>query len=320
MKKLALVLALFLACGEAQAQSNFGMPPPAGVMVIGAQVVASCAAGSLLTTAPAFLTVDQTGKLCTSSSGGGGGGLSVTDQASWTQAVSQFTPSGCEFNDASTLSSGQQGTVRCNTKRAFYFDTDTTGSNLYSAITASVPYGEFHIGEIGSNQIAIKVAQTVTASSAYTSGNALGGFMTIVGASRNSGSLGAAGTGGIISGMQITSKSNQASPSAWQADVFIFDASPTATFCNDKTAFVISGTDTDKLTGILTVPSTAANGAGWFASGPAAGNGSVAQATYYPITYDLASSTNLYACAVTRSNPTFLSTSDLTFKWNLLRN
>lgn len=71
--------------------------------------------------------------------GGGGGGLSVQDQATFTQGTSNFTPAGGEFNDTSTVSSGQQGTFRMTTKRAQIMDTDTTGNALYSAITAAVP-------------------------------------------------------------------------------------------------------------------------------------------------------------------------------------
>lgn len=70
--------------------------------------------------------------------GGGGGGLSVTDQAAFTQGTSNFTPGGGVFNDTATLSSGQQGTFRMTTKRAQIVDTDTTGNALYSALTSGV--------------------------------------------------------------------------------------------------------------------------------------------------------------------------------------
>jgi hypothetical protein len=55
------------------------------------------------------------------------------------------------------------------------------GNNLATLIAAATPAGENHIGEIGSNQIKVQVAQTVTAS-AYSAGNALGGLMTVAGA------------------------------------------------------------------------------------------------------------------------------------------
>jgi len=110
---------------------------------------ATCGVGNYNTP---FLTVDATGTLCTSASGGGGGGLSVTDQAAFTQGTSQFTPGGGVFNDTATLSSGQQGTYRMTTKRAQIMDVDTTGNALYSAITAPIPAGTNIIGKVGIDQ------------------------------------------------------------------------------------------------------------------------------------------------------------------------
>lgn len=177
---------------------------------------------------------------------------------------------------------------------------------------ASVPAGEFHIGEIGGNQIKVQVAQTVTASSAYTSGNAIGGLMTIANAARVSGSLGAAGTGGILQNVAVNSKSLQTT----QVDVFIFDANPTGSTCTDKTAFVLATADFDKVIGVASVPGTAANGSGWFGGG----TGSVGLAANLALAYDLSSATSIYACAVTRSTPTFTATSDISVKFQFLRN
>ena len=64
IRSLGFALALLLGVTQAQAQSNFTMPPPAGVVLNGAQVVASCGAGTLITTNPGYMSVDQTGKLC----------------------------------------------------------------------------------------------------------------------------------------------------------------------------------------------------------------------------------------------------------------
>lgn len=188
-------------------------------------------------------------------------------------------------------------------------DQTTPGTTNAVAPTA----GELHLGELGSNQIKVQVAQTVTAS-AYSAGNALGGLMTVANAARVSGSAGAAGTGGILTGMQLNSKAIQ---TGVQVDVFIFDANPTGSTCTDKTAFVIANADFDKVVGILTIPSTAANGAGWFG---ATTTGSVGIPTYYPVTYDLASSTSIYACAVVRAAITPAATTDISFKFNMLRN
>lgn len=118
-----------------------GIAPANAQTAIQALVVTTC--GTPLTTytagRPGAVTLDTTGTLCTAGGGGGGGGLSITDQAAFTQGTSKFTPGGGEFNDTTTLSSGQQGMLRLTTKRAQIVDTDTSGNALYSAITAAVP-------------------------------------------------------------------------------------------------------------------------------------------------------------------------------------
>lgn len=66
MRKLiaALLFSLGLA-SAALAQTTFTMPPPAGVTVVGVQVVTTCGAASLTNNAIAFLAMDITGTLCT---------------------------------------------------------------------------------------------------------------------------------------------------------------------------------------------------------------------------------------------------------------
>lgn len=181
-----------------------------------------------------------------------------------------------------------------------------------NAAVTSINAGETHVGEIGSNQIAVSVAATVTAS-AYSAGNALGGLQTIANAARVSGSLGAAGTGGILTGMNVSSKALQ---SGVQIDIFLFNANPSGSTCTDKTAFVLAAADANKVVGVITVPSTPANGGGWFGGG----TGSIAMSTYYPVTYDLASATSLFACGVVRAAITPASTSDISYNYNILRN
>lgn len=137
MKRIAFALLSLFLSAEAQAQTKFTMPPPAGVSLIGLQVVSSCgAAAGLIAGNTAFAAMDTTGNLCTNATGGGGGGgLSVIDQATWTQGTSPFTPTGCVFNDAATLSSGQQGTVRCTTDRQF----KVLDSAVLAAVQSPIP-------------------------------------------------------------------------------------------------------------------------------------------------------------------------------------
>jgi hypothetical protein len=71
--------------------------------------------------------------------GGGGSAFSVTDQAAFTQGTSLFVPNGGVFNDAATLSSGQQGTARLTTKRAHLVDVDSSGNQLHTDLTTPIP-------------------------------------------------------------------------------------------------------------------------------------------------------------------------------------
>lgn len=70
IKWIGLALALWAL--PAQAQTTFPMPPPAGVVVLGVQVVATCGAASLGTTQPAYVAMNAQGQLCTNAGAGGG--------------------------------------------------------------------------------------------------------------------------------------------------------------------------------------------------------------------------------------------------------
>jgi hypothetical protein len=179
------------------------------------------------------------------------------------------------------------------TTQAGYLD------GVEALLAAATPAGELHIGEVGSNQNTVQVAQTVTASSAYTSGNAVGGLMTIANATRVS-----AGSGLLQSVV-----SNMKSAQTTQIDVFIFNANPTGSTCTDKTAFSVAAADFDKILGVASITT-------WFS----AGTPSVGQAQNLAMPYALASGTTLYACAVTRSTPTYTATTDVSFGFRFLRN
>lgn len=232
--------------------------------------------------------------------------VSIFNGTTWDRLLGDATNGAFVNVKTSVLPTGGATAANQSTANASLASIDTK-------VGSAVPAGDLHIGEIGSNQIKVQVAQTVTAG-AYAAGNALGGLMTIANASRVSGSAGAAGTGGILAGLQLNSKALQ---TGVQVDIFVFDANPTGSTCTDKSAFVLANADFDKVVGILTIPSTAANGAGWFG---ATTTGSVGIPTYYPVTYDLASATSIYACAVVRAAITPAATTDISFKYNLLRN
>jgi len=154
--------------------------------------------------------------------------------------------------------------------------------------------------------IAITVAQTVTASSAYTAGNAVGGLITFSNAARASGAAGTPGTGGLVQSVVVSSKTAQSS----QMDLILFNANPSGSTCTDKTAVDVVAADFDKIVGIAHVTD-------WTALGSTRSAG---QAQSLAMPYALVSATALYGCLVTRGTPTFGSTSDITVSLRAIRN
>lgn len=213
-------------------------------------------------------------------------------------------------NAVLSLTNPSFASITDGTTKAKVEPASTPAATTDAALAVAPIPSELHVGETGSNQIAVQVAQTVTAS-AYTTGNALGGLMTIAGAARVSGTSGASGTGGILMPAMLTSKSVQ----TVQVDVFFFNANPSGSTCTDKTAFVLAAADAGKVVGVQTIPGTAANGAGWFSGG----TGSLGIPSYFPISYSLGSATSIFACAVVRGAFTPASTSDVAFNYTMLR-
>jgi hypothetical protein len=180
-----------------------------------------------------------------------------------------------------------------------------TLTDTYTAVIAARPAGENHIGEVGSNSHVIVVPQTVTASSAYTSGNAVGGLITIANAARVSGSAGASGTSGLLQSVSVDAKSAQTT----QMDLLLFNANPSGTTCTDKTALAVAAADWNKWIGTAHITD-------WTSGGTP----SMGQAQNLAMPYVLASSTTLYGCLVTRSTPTFTATTDISVNFHVLRN
>jgi hypothetical protein len=144
------------------------------------------------------------------------------------------------------------------------------------------------IGGVGANTT-LTVAQTVTASSAYASGNAVGGLITLAGINR------ATGASILVQSVLVTSKSAQTNP----MDLLLFNANPTGSTCTDKTAVSIVAADAGKLVGVAHVTD-------WTSGGTA----SVGQMQQPPMGIAVPATT-LYACLVTRGTPTWTATSDV---------
>jgi hypothetical protein len=168
----------------------------------------------------------------------------------------------------------------------------TPGTNeQYVTRTNLLPVGGSIAGPV--------VAQTVTASSAYTSGNAVGGLMTVPAAFLGSGS-------GLIQSVVVNTKSAQTTA----MDVVLFSANPTGSTCTDKTAFSVVAADFSKVIGVAHVTD-------WTSLGtPSTGQ---SQTLAIPITVG-AGVTTFYACLVTRSTPTYTATTDVAVTFGIPQN
>lgn len=137
------------------------------------------------------------------------------------------------------------------------------------------------------------VTQTVTASSAYTSGNAVGGKGTCTGMARNT------GQGGIIQTAVVRDKAGQNVP----YDLILFDADPSATTITDKSAAALNTADLAKVIGVIQFPGVVLGAASTMGVATAAGQG---------LAYKISTGTTLYFMLVVRGAPTYASTSDVT--------
>jgi len=218
------------------------------------------------------------------SGGGGGGGSSGVTQGSTTSGQSGDLVQCATTTAAPTYTTATTNPVSC----------DTAGNTrVLPAATES------HLGEVGGNQATITNAQTVTASSAYASGNAVGGLITFTNAARVSGGS------GLIQSVVAYTKSAQSSG----LELWVFSANPSGSTCTDKTAFSVAAADFDKVVWVFSIST-------WYSGGTP----SVGLSSDRAIPYALASGTSFYACVVTRSTPTYASTSDVSVAIRLIRN
>jgi hypothetical protein len=154
------------------------------------------------------------------------------------------------------------------------------------------------LGNVGGLTGVLKIVPTVTASSAYAAGNAVGAVQTLPILSTN-------GTG-ILESLIILDKSNQKAA----YDIFIFDANPTNATITDKSAFAFSSDDLKVIARVSV------------ASGDYATVNSEAVAVKSGLGIALkaaAGGTTLYAAVVTSGTPTFASASALQFVWGVLQ-
>lgn len=138
-------------------------------------------------------------------------------------------------------------------------------------------------------------ALTVTASSAYTAGDSLGGLQTLSSVGSH---------GGYLHTVSIFSASGDTA----EADAFVFNANPSASTCTDKTAFALAAADAGKLLPGSPIAIT---------SSFAAGTPTVRVAQNLAIPF---AATTLYVCYVTRGTPTFSATTDTSVQLGFVLN
>jgi len=165
---------------------------------------------------------------------------------------------------------------------------------------------EFHIGEVGSNQIVITTSPTVS-TSAYVSGASIGGLQTLPNAARVSAAAGTSGTSGLIQTVSMITKSHQAGGSL---DVVFFDSNPAGSTCTDHNSVTVASADIGKVIGVSHLADATQGGAAvdiW------------QDLTMRTMAYSLNSATSIFACIIVRATPTYASTSDVTFKFQVIR-
>lgn len=157
--------------------------------------------------------------------------------------------------------------------------------------------GESHAGAVGGHSVQVSATPTVTASSAYSSGNCVGTSQTLTNACRTSG--GAVTLAGIV----ITDKANQKAA----LTILILDAAPGGTY-TDKSSPTLA-TDLGKVVAHVTVAASDYVTVGSDSKAVAS------LANLNRVCINNESGRNLYAVVLATGTPTYASTSDLTFKY-----
>ena len=142
----------------------------------------------------------------------------------------------------------------------------------------------------------ISATPTLTASSAYASGNTGGGLLTFANAARVS-------SGQVIK-VVVASKSAQTS----SMDLVLLDANPTSTTVTDKSAVALAVADSAKVVGTV-------NLLNWTNTGTTS-NCTVSGAG---LTFKIPTGTTLYGILIMRGTPTFTSTSDITINLGVIQ-
>ena len=172
----------------------------------------------------------------------------------------------------------------------------SVAADLVVGDTLILAAGENHVGQVGAEGDTIPQTPTISASTIYAAGDAVGGLLTFVNAARVS-----AG-GGVIKSMIIVDDDQEAGA----LELWLFNQTFTATA--DNAAFDPSEADLENLVGVITT-----NDGTWFDTA----NQSVADVEASR-RYDL-TGTSLFGQLVTRGTQTYTAVDDLTVKIGLLQ-
>ena len=174
-----------------------------------------------------------------------------------------------------------------------------SGVDIGDVDVLSIAAGETHIGEVGCNTTVVSVTPTITAG-AYTALDIVGAIQTIANATRVSGEP------TMLQSIVVTDLGKQ----NVELTIFFFNANPSNGTYTDNIALTIHDTDMAMCVGQVKVL------AGNYASASAS---SVATVSNIGLPLKPAA-TSLFAIAqASGSAPTYASTSDLDFKYGLLR-
>lgn len=243
--------------------------------------------------------------------GGGGGGGGDASAINQTTIIGEIGATNETSAAADNSTSGLNGLVKRLLARFTSIFGDTTDAAVTAGATGTIAAklrsisrdlvanivlaaGENHIGQVSGHSAPITIVPTVTnGAPAYTSGDSVGGKMTLANAVRVSG-----GTGWLAS-LQIMDASNQ-KPSG---TLLVFNADLAVTY-TDNAAAALSTADAAKIVAQIAISTgdyTVIN------------NRSIANPMFNPKQVKAISGTSLYSIFVVSSTPTFAATTDLQF-------
>lgn len=151
---------------------------------------------------------------------------------------------------------------------------------------------------VGGFTVVRDVTPTVEATPDYSTGDVMGGLMTISNAAR------ASGGSGIVNSIVLASKVDL----TVDVDVVLFDANPSGTTFTENAAVAIATTDAAKVIGIVTLSTRHDLGTPVVASGRGLG-----------VPFDAADGKDIYAVCIARGTINLGTTSDLTFRFGILQ-